>query len=58
MNLPVRGPIVHFVACLRPQADFLVIMRFGVENEIRPMPLLFYCIAAELKPAFVCGQTT
>ncbi len=38
-----------------PPADFLVIMRFGVETAIRPVPLSFYCIAAELKPAFVFG---
>jgi GntR family transcriptional regulator/MocR family aminotransferase len=46
---------LHFVAWLRCKADFPVIMRFGLETGIRPVPLSFYCIEAELKPAFVFG---
>jgi GntR family transcriptional regulator/MocR family aminotransferase len=46
---------LHFVAWLRCEADFPVIIRFGVKTGIRPAPLSFYCIEAELKPAFVFG---
>ena len=46
---------LHFVAWLRRKADLPVIMRFGLETGIRPVPLSFYCIEAELKPAFVFG---
>jgi GntR family transcriptional regulator/MocR family aminotransferase len=46
---------LHFVAWLRCKADFPVVIRFGVETGIRPVPLSFFCIEAELKPAFVFG---
>jgi GntR family transcriptional regulator/MocR family aminotransferase len=46
---------LHFVAWLRYKADFPVLIRFGVETGIRPVPLSFYCIEAKLKPAFVFG---
>jgi GntR family transcriptional regulator/MocR family aminotransferase len=54
-TLQISEAGLHFVAWLRSEADFLVIMRFGIETGIRPVPLSFYCTEAKLKPAFVFG---
>jgi hypothetical protein len=53
LQIPEAG--LHFVAWLRCKADFPVVMRFGHETGVRPVPLSFYCIQARLKPAFVFG---
>jgi len=54
-TLQISEAGLHFVAWLRCKADLPVIIRFGLETGIRPVPLLFYCIEEELKPAFVFG---
>ncbi len=54
-TLQISEAGLHFVAWLRHEADFPVIVRFGLETGIRPVPLSFYCIEAEPKPAFVFG---
>jgi len=53
LQIPEAG--LHSVAWLRCKADFPVVMRFGHETGVRPVPLSFYCIQARLKPAFVFG---
>lgn len=46
---------LHFVAWLRREADFPVMVRIGGEIGVKPVPLSRFCIAAKLKPAFVFG---
>jgi hypothetical protein len=53
LQIPQAG--LHFAAWLRCKADFSVVMRFGYETGVRPVPLSFYCMQAKLKPAFVFG---
>ena len=43
------------MAWLRSEADFARVVRVIAEIGIGPSPLSFYCIEAELKPAFVFG---
>jgi GntR family transcriptional regulator/MocR family aminotransferase len=53
LQIPEAG--LHFVAWLRCKTDLPRIARVGAEIGIRPLPLSFFCITAELKPAFVFG---
>jgi hypothetical protein len=53
LQIPQAG--LHFAAWLRCKADFPIVMRFGYETGVRPVPLSFYCMQAKLKPAFVFG---
>lgn len=46
---------LHFVAWLRREADFQLMMRISGEINVKPVPLSRYCISAKLKPAFVFG---
>jgi GntR family transcriptional regulator/MocR family aminotransferase len=46
---------LHFVAWLRRESDFPVMVRAGREIGVKPVPLARFCIAARLKPAFVFG---
>ncbi len=53
LQIPEAG--LNFVAWLRCDADFARVARVRAEIGIKPTPLSFYCIQAELKPAFVFG---
>jgi GntR family transcriptional regulator/MocR family aminotransferase len=53
LQVPEAG--LNFVAWLRREADFARISRVCANIGIKPSPLSFYCIEANLKPAFVFG---
>jgi GntR family transcriptional regulator/MocR family aminotransferase len=53
LQIPEAG--LNFVAWLRCEADFARVARVSAEIGIKPTPLSFYCIQANLKPAFVFG---
>lgn len=53
LQVPEAG--LHFVAWLRPKTDLASITRAAAEIGIRPMPLSFFCIKAELQPALAFG---
>ncbi len=53
LQVPEAG--LHFVAWLRKPAELPVITRAAVEIGIRPTPLSFFCMKAELKPALTFG---
>lgn len=55
LNLEVTPAGLHFVAWLRRKEDFASFMRAREITGIRPPPLSFFCIKAELPPAFVFG---
>jgi DNA-binding transcriptional MocR family regulator len=46
---------LHFVAWLRRKEDFALFMRARELTGIWPRPLSFFCIKAQLQPAFVFG---
>ena len=51
--IPEAG--LNFVAWLRSETDFAKAARICTDIGIKPSPLSFYCIEANLKPAFVFG---
>jgi GntR family transcriptional regulator/MocR family aminotransferase len=53
LQVPEAG--LHFVAWLRQKADLPFITRVAAEIGIRPMPLSFFCMKAELDPALTFG---
>ncbi|MBA3570066.1 MAG: PLP-dependent aminotransferase family protein [Pyrinomonadaceae bacterium] len=53
LQVPEAG--LHFVAWLRKPAELPLITRAAVEIGIRPTPLSFFCMKAELKPALTFG---
>jgi len=53
LQIPEAG--LHFVAWLRGKADLPLILRSAGEIGIRPTPLSFFCIKAELEPALTFG---
>jgi GntR family transcriptional regulator / MocR family aminotransferase len=53
LQIPEAG--LNFVAWLRSEADFARVVRLRAKIGIKPSPLSFYCIQANLKPAFVFG---
>jgi GntR family transcriptional regulator/MocR family aminotransferase len=53
LQIPEAG--LNFVAWLRCKEDFAKVARVSPEIGIKPSPLSFYCIRANLKPAFVFG---
>jgi GntR family transcriptional regulator / MocR family aminotransferase len=53
LQVPEAG--LNFVAWLRREADLARIVQFRAEIGIKPTPLSFYCIQANLKPALVFG---
>ncbi|MGZ5021823.1 MAG: hypothetical protein ACXWFY_04875, partial [Chthoniobacterales bacterium] len=54
-RLETKPAGLHFVAWLRDKNDFDAFLRTRFETDIRPSPLRFYCIEAQLPPAFVFG---
>ncbi len=54
-RLEVSPAGLHFVAWLRDANDFDAFARTREETDIRPSPLTFFSIEAQLPPAFVFG---
>jgi GntR family transcriptional regulator/MocR family aminotransferase len=54
-DLEVTPAGLHFIAWLRRKEDFPVFMRARQETGVWPRPLSFFCIKAQLDPAFVFG---
>ena len=54
-DLDVTPAGLHFVAWLRRKEDFALFMRARELTGIWPRPLSFFCIKAQLQPAFVFG---
>jgi GntR family transcriptional regulator/MocR family aminotransferase len=53
--LEVTPAGLHFIAWLRRREDFQLFMRAREQTGIWPRPLSFFCIKAQLDPAFVFG---
>ncbi len=53
--LEVTPAGLHFIAFLRRGEDFPLFMRAREQTGIWPRPLSFFCIKAQLDPAFVFG---
>ena len=53
LQVPEAG--LNFVAWLRCETDFARVARVCTEIGIQPSPLSFYCVEANLEPAFVLG---
>jgi GntR family transcriptional regulator/MocR family aminotransferase len=54
-DLEVTPAGLHFIAWLRRKEDFALFMRAREETGVWPRPLSFFCIKAQLDPAFVFG---
>src|SRR5947208_3703268 len=54
-DLEVTPAGLHFIAWLRRGEDFPLFMRARERTGIWPRPLSFFCIKAQLHPAFVVG---
>jgi GntR family transcriptional regulator/MocR family aminotransferase len=54
-DLEVTPAGLHFIAWLRRREDFPLFMRAREQTGIWPRPLSFFCIKAQLEPAFVFG---
>ena len=54
-DLEVTPAGLHCIAWLRREEDFPVFMRAREQTGVWPRPLSFFCIKAELQPAFVFG---
>src|SRR5262245_48906397 len=55
LDLEVTPAGLHFIAWLRRGEDFPLFMRAREQTGIWPRPLSFFCIKAQLDPAFVFG---
>jgi GntR family transcriptional regulator/MocR family aminotransferase len=55
LDLEVTPAGLHFIAWLRRKEDFPLFMRARQETGVWPRPLSFFCIKAQLGPAFVFG---
>jgi GntR family transcriptional regulator/MocR family aminotransferase len=53
LQVPEAG--LNIVAWLKREEDFPMIKRITSDIGVRPSPLSFFCIQAQLKPAFVFG---
>jgi len=53
LQVPEAG--LNIVAWLKREEDFPMIRRITLDIGVRPSPLSFFCIQAELRPAFVFG---
>jgi GntR family transcriptional regulator/MocR family aminotransferase len=53
LQIPEAG--LNIVAWLKREEDFPIIKRTTVDIGVRPSSLAFFCIRAELKPAFIFG---
>jgi GntR family transcriptional regulator/MocR family aminotransferase len=54
-DLEITPAGLHFIAWLRRKEDFPLFMRARHETGVWPRPLSFFCIKAQLDPAFVFG---
>jgi GntR family transcriptional regulator/MocR family aminotransferase len=54
-DLEVTPAGLHFIAWLRRGEDFPLFMRAREQTGVWPRPLSFFCIKAQLDPAFVFG---
>jgi GntR family transcriptional regulator / MocR family aminotransferase len=54
-DLDVTPAGLHFIAWLRRREDLLLFMRAREQTGVWPRPLSFFCIKAQLDPAFVFG---
>jgi GntR family transcriptional regulator/MocR family aminotransferase len=54
-DLDVTPAGLHFVAWLRRREDLPLFMRAREQTGVWPRPLSFFCIKAQLEPAFVFG---
>ena len=54
-DLEVTPAGLHFIAWLRRKEDFPLFMRAREQTGVWPRPLSFFCIKAQLNPAFVFG---
>ena len=54
-DLEVTPAGLHFIAWLRRKEDFPLFMRAREQTGVWPRPLSFFCIKAQLDPAFVFG---
>jgi GntR family transcriptional regulator / MocR family aminotransferase len=56
-DLEVTPAGLHFVAWLRRPEDLTLFMRAREQTGVWPRPLSFFCIKAQLDPAFVFGYS-
>jgi GntR family transcriptional regulator/MocR family aminotransferase len=54
-DLEVTPAGLHFIAWLRRREDLPLFMRARAQTGVWPRPLSFFCIKAQLDPAFVFG---
>jgi len=54
-HLEITPAGLHFVAWLRRREDFPLLMRAREQTGAWPRPLSFFCVKAQLDPAFVFG---
>jgi len=54
-DLEVTPAGLHFIAWLRRREDLPLVMRAREQTGVWPRPLSFFCIKAQLDPAFVFG---
>jgi Transcriptional regulators containing a DNA-binding HTH domain and an aminotransferase domain (MocR family) and their eukaryotic orthologs len=54
-DLEVTPAGLHFIAWLRRREDLPLFMRAREQTGVWPRPLSFFCIKAQLDPAFVFG---
>jgi GntR family transcriptional regulator/MocR family aminotransferase len=54
-DLEVTPAGLHFIAWLRRSEDLPLFMRACEKTGVRPRPLSFFCVKAQLDPAFVFG---
>jgi GntR family transcriptional regulator/MocR family aminotransferase len=54
-DLEVTSAGLHFIAWLRRREDLPLFMRAREQTGVWPRPLSFFCIKAQLDPAFVFG---
>jgi GntR family transcriptional regulator / MocR family aminotransferase len=55
LDLEVTPAGLHFIAWLRRKEDLPLFMRAREQTNVWPRPLSFFCIKAQLDPAFVFG---
>ena len=55
LDLEITPAGLHFIGWLRRKEDFPLFMRARRETGVWPRPLSFFCIKAQLDPAFVFG---
>jgi GntR family transcriptional regulator/MocR family aminotransferase len=55
LDLEITPAGLHFIAWLRRREDLPLLMRAREQTGVWPRPLSFFCIKAQLDPAFVFG---